>query len=133
MNEALKNHREAYLFQKATHSIFINKFSAKYATFSTTELTDFKLNAENIISIISIFLTSGANMVCELIAQETTIRLAKKPSLLSSYFTLDKSGATIYAFPVRDVKKIELSPDKLSFFNKTEAFMTLTRDRCYFY
>lgn len=132
-NEALKNHKEAYLFEKAVHSIFINKFPAKYATFNTNELTSFKLNAENIISIISIFLTSGANIVCELIAQETTIRLAKKPSLVSSYFTSDKSGATIYAFPVRDAKRIELSPDKLSFFNKTEVFMTLTRDHCYFH
>ncbi|CAN1557966.1 hypothetical protein MCEMAEM4_02517 [Burkholderiaceae bacterium] len=130
--EAIKDHKEAHEFEKATHTIFQKEFFEKYANFSTKDIAELKLNEELICSVIRIFLTNTSHLTFELIGGGSIVRIAKKPSAISSFFSTAKTGETIYAFPVKDVTNIECSPEQIKFFKRTDNFMTLTRQRCYF-
>jgi hypothetical protein len=130
--ESIKDYKEAHEFQKATHSIFQNEFFEKYAHFSTKDIPGLKLNEELICAVIGIFLTNTSHLTFELISSGSIIRIAKKPSAISSFFSTAKTGDTIYAFPVKEVTNIECSPEQIKFFKRSDNFMTLTRQRCYF-
>ncbi len=130
--ESIKDHKEAHEFQKAAHAIFQNEFFEKYANFSTKDIAELKLNEDLICAVIGIFLTNTSHLTFEIIGDGSIIRIAKKPSAISSLFSTAKTGETIYAFPVKNVTHIECSPKQIKFFKRNDNFMTLTRQRCYF-
>jgi hypothetical protein len=130
--EAIKDHKKAYQREKASYEQFKNEFLRQYAHFHTSDMEDRKINLKSILSLIKIFLTNTSSMTCEALNAETTIRIAKKPSKVLSFFSENKTGDTIYAFSTKSVTDIECAPGKIKFFKGNSNFFTLTKDRCYF-
>jgi hypothetical protein len=128
--EALRNHKSDYGHEKQIYELIRPKLYESYVNFRTKELSP-KTTPDLIDSVLKIFFSIGSQLTHEFIADGQVLRIAEKPSSMSTFFTGKNIGATMGSCSLKKIKDIKVTEKQIMFFNGEDNFMSVTRDRCY--
>lgn len=137
--EGATKYKEFYEIEKRTYAVFKDEFYESYVNFRASEVKK-RIDADLVEAILAIFLHDSDKLTYEFQLSGKVLRIAEKPSVVSRLFSNTKSGDTLHSCLVHEISEIEVSQDKVRFFNghydgddeyENSNFMTLTRDRCY--
>jgi hypothetical protein len=126
--QAKNKYNYAYNFEKKTYDFFSNLITKEVLNFNSKDIPEFKINFNDLSSVIGIFLTNNEKFDFEIIPNTTIIKIFKKQGVFSKLFLHKDNESSTIAFDTKNVKNFDCSPEEIKIHTKDNLTYTLRRN-----
>lgn len=126
--QANNKYNYAYKFEKKTYDLFSNLITKEVLNFNSKNIPEFKINFNDLSSLIRIFLTNNVTFDFEIIPNTTIIKIFKKQNVFSKLFLYKDNGSSTIAFDTKNVKSFDCSPEQIKIHTKDNLTYILRRN-----